>query len=92
MQCCVSTNILPSHVLGSSEQGAEGIRLYELRVQDLVESTFSCTSGGDLELHFATLRGRLEDIKYLVEKKLCNPMQKNRKEHSITTKLVLHVI
>ena len=50
---------------------------YELCVQDLVETASSHKCGDGLEIHLAVAIGQLEDIKYLVEKKHCNPMQRH---------------
>ena len=35
-------------------------------------------SGSGLELHFTVVMGELKDVKYLVEKKNCNPMQRDQ--------------
>ena len=51
---------------------------YELKVQGLVETASSYKSGSSLELHFAVAVGQLEHVKYLVEKKHCNPMQRDQ--------------
>ena len=50
---------------------------YELKVQCLVETASSHKSGSGLELCFAVAMGQLQYIKFLVEKKNCNPMQRD---------------
>ena len=48
---------------------------YELRVQGLVQMQ---NSGSALLLHHAAAKGRLEDVRYLVEKKHYNPLQRDQ--------------
>ena len=50
---------------------------YELKVQDLVETASSYKSGSGLELYSAVVMGQLQYIKFLVERKNCNPMQRD---------------
>ena len=50
---------------------------YELSVRGLLETASSHKSRGGLELHFVAAVGQLEDVEYLVEKKHCNPMQRD---------------
>ena len=49
---------------------------YELKVQGLIETASSNKSDIGSVLHWVAAVGQL-DVKYLVEKKNCNPMQKN---------------
>ena len=51
---------------------------YELRVQGLVETASSHNSVGDLELHHAVAMQQLENVRFLVEEKQYNPMQRNQ--------------
>jgi len=51
---------------------------YELKVQGLVETASSPKSGSGLELCFAVAMGHLEYIRFLVEKKNYNAMQKDQ--------------
>ena len=46
-------------------------------MQGLIETALSNKSDIGSELHWVAAVGQLEDVKYLVEKKQCNPMQKN---------------
>ena len=58
---------------------------YELRIQGLIETTSSYKSGSGLltdQLHFAVATGELEHVRFLVEKKHCNPM--DRHQHGFT--------
>ena len=50
-------------------------------MQNVVETH---KSGSDMELHHAVAMGQLEIVKFLVEKKHCNPMQKN---HNVATRV-----
>ena len=46
-------------------------------MRGLVEMASSYTSGSDLELHHAASEGQLENVRFLVEKKHYNPMQRD---------------
>ena len=46
-------------------------------MQGLVETASSHKYEGGLKLHFAVAMGQFKDVKYLVEKKHCNPMQRD---------------
>ena len=50
---------------------------YELKVRGLVETASSRKSRSGLELNFAAAMGNLEYVRFLVEKKHCNPMQRD---------------
>ena len=51
---------------------------YELKVQGLVGTASSHKSGSSLVLYFAVTVGQLENVRFLVEKKHCNPMQREQ--------------
>ena len=51
---------------------------YELQVQGLVESASLHKSGSGLELHHAVAMGQLEYVRFLVEKKHYNPMERDQ--------------
>ena len=48
---------------------------YELRVQGITDTSSFHGSGSGLELHRASAMGQLEHVRFLVEKKDCNPNQ-----------------
>ena len=49
---------------------------YELRMEGLVEMASSHMRRSGLELHHAAAEGQLENVRFLVKKKLNNPMQR----------------
>ena len=57
---------------------------YELRVQSLVQSVSShkYESGSEFNL-VVTIQTQIEDIRYLVEKMHCNPMQRNEEGYTL---------
>ena len=56
---------------------------YELRVQGLVEAASVHQSGGSLEVHHAVFEENLEIVKFLVEKKNCNPMHRIQQGYTV---------
>ena len=50
---------------------------YELRIQGIVQMQ---PSGSTLVLHHAVAKGHMKDVRYLVEKKHYNPLQKDQRD------------
>ena len=50
---------------------------YDLKVQGLIETASSRKSWSGLEIHHAAAKQQLKDVRFLVEKKHCNPMQRD---------------
>ena len=54
------------------------VQNYEPRVQSLMETTSLPKFGSGLELHHAVAMEKLDDVKFFVEKKHYNPMQRSQ--------------